>query len=570
MSTTTNTRRKEIRLRGYDDSMQHHAELFAHLNPTGLDADELWQIERVSTNTDGTTVVVVHTDGAPAARPDGKIWTLSEGVKAADAPRISAEADRLGVTMIDFSPSTRPPTATVAALPPSTRRLRDRIAEHLKAAPHLVEIQVEWGIGRVSKLGEITVITVLRAPAIAVAERRREAWLELVKSLVPAPDGTTWWLEDETSAGRLTLRRAEDPLGDIQPYPWDAKVDYHTIPFGIDSAKNPIPLGLLELNQLLGGTPGGGKSGGITALLCGISRLPHVALVGLDPKVVEMAGWEPRFSRIATREDDALEVLEALTEEMEARYDWLAERGLKKFDPSLLSEENPLIVLVIDELADLVSVGVTKEEKDGDLQRSTRIRRLIAKGRAAGLVVLAATQKPQSDVVPTALRDLIQLRVAFATTNSAMTDTILGGGMSQNGGLSHEIPSTLRGLCYIINETSRTPIRARAYWVPDEDIPGIVARVAHLRVELPWMPARPGRKTRTPLGGQKESITETISVLGEMDFSLDDLEPEDEAEAPGELDFSLEELEPSTEQPAGAAFTKSGSASEKAPADWWE
>lgn len=557
MTIATTTRRREYRLAGYDD-LAHHAELFAKLNPHGLDEVGLWQIEQVTPGPDGmTTIVVVLTDGAPAARPAGAIWTLSADIKSTDAPRVSAEADSRGLTMIDFSPNTRPPTATAAALPASTRRLRDRFADHLKCAPHLVEIQVEWGIGRVSGLGEITVITVLRAPAIAVAERRREAWLELVKSLVPAPEGTTWWLEDETSEGRLTLRRAEDPLGEIQPYPWDAKVDYKTIPFGVDSAKNPLSLGLLELNQLLGGTPGGGKSGGITALLCGISRLKHVALVGLDPKVVEMDGWKARFSRIATREDDALEVLEALTEEMEARYDWLAERGLKKFSPSLLSDENPLIVLVIDELADLVSVGVTKEEKDADLQRSTRIRRLIAKGRAAGLVVIAATQKPQSDVVPTALRDLIQLRVAYACTTNAMTDTVLGAGMSQNGGLSHEIPSSLRGLCYIVSETSRTPTRARTYWVPDADIEGIVAKVAHLRVELPWMPVRPGRKTRTPIGGQKETVTQTISVLGTMDFSLDDLE---------------EETEPVADESAPIEFTKADpdAVEEKEPDDaWW-
>lgn len=95
---------------------------------------------------------------------------------------------------------------------------------------------------------------------------------------------------------------------------------------------------------------------------------------------------------------------------MERRYAWLADHGLKKVTVDLLSDDMPLLIVVIDELADLVSVGVT-EEKAADQQRSTLIRRLIAKGRAAGVVVVAATQKPQADVVPTALHDLIQLHV---------------------------------------------------------------------------------------------------------------------------------------------------------------
>lgn len=100
----------------------------------------------------------------------------------------------------------------------------------------------------------------------------------------------------------------------------------------------------------------------------------------------------------------------------------------KKITPEMLTDELPLLVVVIEGLADLVSTGVTSEEVKANKQRATLIRRLIALGRAAGVVVIAATQKPQSDVVPTALRDLIQLRVGFATTNDAMTDTILGAG----------------------------------------------------------------------------------------------------------------------------------------------
>ncbi|HLS31990.1 MAG TPA: FtsK/SpoIIIE domain-containing protein, partial [Brevibacterium sp.] len=306
-------------------------------------------------------------------------------------------------------------------------------------------------------------------------------------------------------------------------------------------------------------TPGGGKSGGITALLSGIARLEHVALIGLDPKRVEQTLWRPRFSRIATEPDDATAVLEALRDEMERRYQWLQEQGLKKIGPGQLTSERPLLVVVIDELADLVSVGSTKEEKAEELKRSTLIRRLIALGRAAGVVVIAATQKPQSDVVPTALRDLIQLRVAYATTNPAMTETILGAGMAQTGGLSHEISAAERGVAYIVTETSRTPRRVRTRWVPDEEVAGIAERYAHLRVELPWMPDESQVQRRSMREGEvitpvaAPTPAPVIEDLGTIDLGLDDLgldipAPEPDAvpaDDPGEEEFAFDDPAPS-------------------------
>ena len=87
-------------------------------------------------------------------------------------------------------------------------------------------------------------------------------------------------------------------------------------------------------------------------------------------------------------------------------------------------------------------------------------------GRAAPGLAVVATQKPQSDVVPTALRDLPQIRVDFATSNGAMRDTILGAGMSQEAPCDR-IPQATKGVGYILPETSRTPARFRAYWVAD-------------------------------------------------------------------------------------------------------
>lgn len=394
--------------------------------------------------------------------------------------------------------------AVAAAVERRTVEVRDRLAGLLRVRPLELEVTVT-----------ADAVVVHRGPVLP-PDARVGTWTAALDDVLPLPTGERWVVEVEH--GRVAAHRQADPLREVQPYPWDVQPSYGAVPFAVDERGELVTLGLIEVNELLGGTPGGGKSGGLTALLAGISRLEHTALIGLDPKRVELSLWAPRFSRVAKAEADALDVLGLMVEEMERRYGWLEERGLKKITPELLSAELPLLVLVIDELADLVSVGVTKEDREADAQRSTMIRRLIAKGRAAGLVVIAATQKPQSDVVPTALRDLIQLRVAYATTNAAMTDTILGAGMAQNGGLAHEISATQRGVCYVVSETSREPKRARTFWVPDDEVSGLAQRTAHLRVELPWLsPAAPA--VPEPVVVRGEDVD-----LGESELSWDDLE----------------------------------------------
>lgn len=421
--------------------------------------------------------------------------------------------------VVEFDPATR--RATIATLTAATDYARGRVAYYLRCAHWDVELTVQTEGART------TGVSIHRVPVLSAdAEQRRVTWLTIAGAITEPPALYEWVIDDQTAnGGPLNLELRIDPLRQVLTYPWSAPVSYRAIPFAVDEAGAPVSLGLLETNQLLGGLPGGGKSGGLTTLLAGISRLEHVALVGLDPKRVELAGWRSRFSRIASEGDDAQDVLDRLMEEMERRYEWLVEHELKKFTPNELSEERPLIVLVIDELADLVSIGGSREEKAEEALRSTAIRRLIAKGRAAGVVAIIATQKPQSDVIPTSLRDLIQQRVAYATSTKEMTDTILGSGMSGNGGLAHTIPEALKGVAYIINETSRTPARARTYWVPDEEVRGIAERTAHLRVALPWLaPSDLPRATKRAWGSPTD--TPEIVNAGDFEFTLDELEAE--------------------------------------------
>lgn len=498
---------------------------------------ETLESRRLATETGGLAVAVTRVadeEGAPLGR---EVWKLAPGTRGSREVDLQQHAHAHGQDLLAFDPERL--RAEFGRLDETTRGTRTRLAGLLNCVPHSLSLAAN------SEDGSLRTVAVTRAPVIPDPGKRRDMWLNAITTLAPAPDGSRWVFAEDQGLGHILLSLERDPLREVRDYDWAIEPSYKAIPFGVDEQGASVSLGLLEVNHLVGGTPGGGKSGGVTALLCGIARLKHVAIVGLDPKRVEQAMWAPRFSRIAKDPDDASEVLGAIVDEMDRRYRWMEEQGIKKLSPGVLSPAMPLVVLVIDELADLVSVGATKEEKAADAERSTRIRRIIALGRAAGIVVIAATQKPQSDVVPTSLRDLIQLRVAYATTNPAMTETILGAGMAQVGGLSHEISAAERGVCYVVPETSRTPRRMRTYWVPDEEVAEIAERYAGMRVELPWLPA--SRPTRPRVRREGEIIeparsrsTEPEVVVEEVeDVSLDDLG----------LDFTFEE-EPVAETPA--------------------
>lgn len=274
---------------------------------------------------------------------------------------------------------------------------------------------------------------------------------------------------------------AEDALEEVRAFSTaTASPTLGRVPFAVDEAGQEVSVKILESNVLLGGEPGSGKSGGQTAVIAGLAQLPAVALVGLDPKRVELAPWRDRFTAIAVTPEHATEVLKGLVVEMDSRYDRLEELGVKKFRAEDFTDETPFIALIVDELAELLAAGSTREEKRAEDELATLLRRLIAKGRAAGIFVSAATQKPDADTVPTRLRDLIGQRVAYRTGTRDMTETILGRGRAEDAP-AHGIDVGTRGVAWAIAEGQAKPRRLRTLWLPDEDVAGLAAKTADLR-----------------------------------------------------------------------------------------
>jgi DNA segregation ATPase FtsK/SpoIIIE-like protein len=176
---------------------------------------------------------------------------------------------------------------------------------------------------------------------------------------------------------------------------------------------------LPERNVLLGGESGAGKSATLSLLVAAAALDPSMRLWLLDGKLVELAAWAPVGQRVVgTNGRDAIELLREVQAEMDARYRELLARGLRKVG----SDDG--LPLHRDELAFYLSLPDRRERQTF----TELLRDLVARGRAAGVIVCAATQKPGSDVVPTSLRDLFGFRVALRCNTPQASDTVLGQG----------------------------------------------------------------------------------------------------------------------------------------------
>lgn len=233
------------------------------------------------------------------------------------------------------------------------------------------------------------------------------------------------------------------------------------LPIGVYTDGTPTYVGLAETNLLIAGQPGSGKSGTFASILAQMSQMRNVALMNFDPKMVELGAWADRASFNGVRDCCFPFALEATYNEMERRYFILKRRGLKKFTPEDW-EEFPQLVLALDELAKVFSDPdnpMTPPQKTYSYAMS---RKLVAEGRAAGISVIAATQRPSADLVPTSFRNLIQQRIVHSMARETDTKMVLG---DVDGTTAHELLPSEKGVGFILNEGSREPRRFRASWV---------------------------------------------------------------------------------------------------------
>jgi DNA segregation ATPase FtsK/SpoIIIE-like protein len=250
---------------------------------------------------------------------------------------------------------------------------------------------------------------------------------------------------------------------------WDA------VPVGVNEEGEIVTLSLPERNVLLGGEPGAGKSVALSLLVAAAALDPEVDLWLFDGKVVELSAWSA-CARVFVGHDvqAAIIILEELVAEMEQRYHELLRRNLRKVTRT---EGLRLHVVVIDELA-LYVAGTDKKSA----QRFAKLLRdLVARGRAAGIIVLAATQKPSTDIVPSTLRDLFGFRWALRCATRDASDTVLGAGWASEGFSASNLNSARRGVGLLLHEGG-VPVQLRTFHLNDDDVRALAERAHQLRL----------------------------------------------------------------------------------------
>ena len=254
-----------------------------------------------------------------------------------------------------------------------------------------------------------------------------------------------------------------------------AQVDlWQAVPFGLAEDGSVVDLTLPEHNLLLGGEPGSGKSVALSSIVAAAALDPRVSITLLDGKQVELAPWRAVAEDfVGPDQERAVQVLDQLRSEMDHRYAQLLETGTRKIDRE---SRFGLHLVVIDELAFYLRGGKkTTREEFAEL-----LRDLVSRGRAAGIIVVAATQKPSHEVVPTWIRDLFAFRLAMRCSSADASDTILGSGWATRGYSAASIVPTKRGVGYLLAEGS-LPVLLKTPFLSDEEITGIARRAAELR-----------------------------------------------------------------------------------------
>ncbi|MBQ7202088.1 DUF87 domain-containing protein [Candidatus Saccharibacteria bacterium] len=314
--------------------------------------------------------------------------------------------------------------------------------------------------------------------------------------------------------------------GIIESEEWKQAKDPLTFAIGKDISGNPVVADLAGMPHLLiAGTTGSGKSVMTNTLIMSLlyrNSPSDMRLIIVDPKQVEMVQYNDiphLLTPVITDTAKALSAMKWVANEMDRRYSLMAEekvkkigeynkkmeakaRELKEKGETEISEEEkekiskmPYIVIVIDEMSDLM------------MQASKELEPLIVRvaqlGRAAGMHLVLATQKPIVKVITGLIKGNIPSRIAFRVLTSMESRIILDlSGAEKLLGQGDMLLST--------EKTTNGPERIQGAWSPDEDIEKVTNFLREQR----------------PPNYNKEVIAQAVSIRGmgpEMGGAIGDL-----------------------------------------------
>ena len=262
--------------------------------------------------------------------------------------------------------------------------------------------------------------------------------------------------EDPTPA--LLKKEMSGPLG-------NELTGIVSFPIGIGVEGKPIIADFAEPNAchaLVAGSTGSGKSEWLKALLASLAlrNMPNQVRVALiDPKILTFTGvdgspylWKP----VATTLGDAMQILRGAVSEMNDRYHLLARGRFTNLGEHIKAGNTdvPFLVLVFDEFADLILAG--REEKK---EFESLVARIAAKGRAAGIHLVLATQRPDRTVVTGLIKANLPLKVCLRVANATNAQIVL----DEPGAES------LFGKGDLLCDYGRGLVRAQGFFIPQSD-----------------------------------------------------------------------------------------------------
>jgi S-DNA-T family DNA segregation ATPase FtsK/SpoIIIE len=225
---------------------------------------------------------------------------------------------------------------------------------------------------------------------------------------------------DRSGAVRFLLQEADPLAGDLVAVAPPASLVSCCI-VGNTEAGTVATIDLHAQTVLVGGSPGSGKSVFGWLLIAAVASDPSATLIVVDlkPEGVETAPVALRADFHVSTAVEAAAIFRGVLAEISRRNAELRKTFAEKVPKG--DDRYPPIVIVVDEAAEL-----TREGSDDGKDALVLLTRIVAVGRSAGVTVVLMTQKPDSSVIPTGLRDLFGQRVAFRTGNRAQAETIMG------------------------------------------------------------------------------------------------------------------------------------------------
>ncbi len=287
----------------------------------------------------------------------------------------------------------------------------DASVREINPGPTITQFTLEPGAG--VKVRRITELLNDLALALAAPSVRIEApvpGMARVGIEIPNEEVATVGLRETLESGSFMRSKAHLP-----------------IPLGRDVNGRYVVYDLAKMPHLLiAGATGAGKSVCINCIISTflMTRTPdELRLVMIDPKMVELTGYNgvPHLQcPVITEMDKVVGALRLVVQEMQRRYDVFSKAGVRNLDGYRMkiedepnAEKIPYLVVIVDELADLMLMAPAEVEP--------LLQRIAQMGRASGIHLILATQRPSVDVITGVIKANVPTRIAFAV--SSLTDS---------------------------------------------------------------------------------------------------------------------------------------------------